>query len=151
MGTRSTIAIKHGERIKAVYCHWDGYVDGVGATLYEHYQASSKANNLIALGNISSLGEEIGVAHPFSKYETLTTGEIYDELLYETMTTFYGRDRGEEGQEFKSFGSEAEWMDYYDGSGAEYYYIMDAGVWYVSAYRKEFQPLHEAIKETANA
>ena len=150
MGTRSTIAVKHGNRIKAVYCHWDGYVEGVGATLLEHYQASPKANNLIALGNISSLGEDIGVAHPFSKFE-MPEGEIYDETLYETMTTFYGRDRGEKSQEFKSFASEAEWMDYYDGSGAEYYYIMDDGVWYVSAYRREFKPLHETVKETANA
>ena len=143
MGTRSTIAIKHGERIKAVYCHWDGYVDGVGATLYEHYQASSKANNLVALGNISSLGEEIGEKHSFDSRPE-------EGSVEETWTTFYDRDRGEEGQEFKSFGSEAEWMDYYDGSGAEYYYIMDAGVWYVSAYRKEFQPLHELLnKETA--
>ena len=143
MGTRSTIAIKHGERIKAVYCHWDGYVDGVGATLYEHYQASSKANNLVALGNISSLGEEIGEKHSFDSRPE-------EGSVEETWTNFYGRDRGEQGQEFKSFGSEAEWMDHYDGSGAEYYYIMDAGVWYVSAYRKEFEPLHELLnKETA--
>jgi hypothetical protein len=36
-------------------------------------------------------------------------------------------------------------MDYYDGSGAEYYYVMDNGVWYVSAYRDEFKPLHEEV------
>ena len=139
MGTRSTIAIKHGERIKAVYCHWDGYVEGVGATLLENYD-STKANFLIALGNISSLGEEIGEKHSFDSRPE-------EGSVEETWTTFYDRDRGEEGQEFKSFGSEAEWMDYYDGSGAEYYYIMDAGVWYVSAYRKEFEPLHEAVAE----
>ena len=147
MGTRSTIAVKHGNRIKAVYCHWDGYIDGVGATLYEHYQASPKANNLIALGNISSLRAEIGEQHAFSKFDT---PGIEMRVHNDDWCTFYGRDRGEEGQEFKSFGSEAEWMDYYDGSGAEYYYIMDAGVWYVSAYRKEFEPLHELLnKETA--
>jgi len=148
MGTRSTIAIKHGERIKAVYCHWDGYVEGVGATLHEHYQASPKANNLIALGNISSLQAEIGEQHAFSKFDT---PGIEMRVHNEDWCTFYGRDRGEQGQEFKSFGSEAEWMDYYDGSGAEYYYVMDNGVWYVSAYREAFRPLHEAVKETANA
>jgi hypothetical protein len=142
MGTRSTIAVKHGERIKAVYCHWDGYVKGVGATLHEHYQASPKANNLIALGNISSLQAEIGEQHAFSKFDT---PGIEMRVHNEDWCTFYGRDRGEQEQEFKSFGSEAEWMDYYDGSGAEYYYIMDAGVWYVSAYRKAFKPLHEEV------
>jgi hypothetical protein len=148
MGTRSTIAVKHGDRIKAVYCHWDGYVEGVGATLLEHYQASPKANNLVALGNISSLQADIGEQHAFSKFDT---PGIEMRVHNEDWCTFYGRDRGEPGQEFKSFGTEAEWMDYYDGSGAEYYYIMDNGVWYVSAYRKEFKPLHEAVKETANA
>jgi hypothetical protein len=137
MGTRSTIAVKHGDRIKAVYCHWDGYIEHNGAILLEHYN-SAKANNLVALGDISSLREEIGLQHSFD----LRAVEGSEEA---TWTTFYGRDRGEEGTEFKSFGSEAEWMDYYDGSGAEFYYIMDSGVWYVSAYRKEFTPLHEAV------
>jgi hypothetical protein len=148
MGTRSTIAIKHGDRIKAVYCHWDGYVEGVGATLLENYD-STKANFLIALGNISSLQADIGEKHAFSKHDKVTGIEHREHN--EDWCTFYGRDRGEEGQEFKSFASEAEWMDYYDGSGAEYYYVMDNGVWYVSAYREEFKPLHEAIKEPTNA
>ena len=139
MGTRSTIAVKHGNRIKAVYCHWDGYIEHNGQILLENYD-STKANFLVALGDISSLGENIGKQHSFD----LRAVEGSEES---TWTTFYGRDRGEQGQEFKSFASEAEWMDYYDGSGAEYYYIMDNGVWYVSAYRKEFQPLHEAVAE----
>jgi hypothetical protein len=139
MGTRSTIAIKHGERIKAVYCHWDGYLDHNGKILLENYN-STKANFLIALGDISSLGEEIGEKHSFD----FRPKEGSEES---TWTTFYGRDRGEEGVEFKSFGSEAEWMDHYDNAGAEYYYIMDAGVWYVSAYSEDFKPLHEAVAE----
>jgi hypothetical protein len=142
MGTRSTIAVKHGDRIKAVYCHWDGYVEHNGKILLENYD-STKANFLVALGDISSLRKELGEKHPFSKFEC-KEGE-YDEAKYENWTTFYGRDRGEDGTEWKSFGSEAEWMDYYDGSGAEYYYVMDNGVWYVSAYRDEFKPLHEEV------
>jgi hypothetical protein len=115
--------------------------------LLENYD-STKANNLVALGDISSLRETIGKQHSFD----LRAVEGSEES---TWTTFYGRDRGEEGVEFKSFGSEKEWMNYYDGSGAEYYYVMDSGVWYVSAYGKPFEPLHEAVaeldKETANA
>lgn len=139
MGTRSTIAVKHGNRIKAVYCHWDGYIEHNGQILLENYD-STKANFLVALGDISSLGENIGKQHSFD----LRAVEGSEES---TWTTFYGRDRGEEDVEFKSFSSEAEWMDYYDGSGAEFYYVMDAGVWYVSAYREEFKPLHEAVAE----
>lgn len=137
MGTRSTIAVKHGDRYKAVYCHWDGYLDHNGRILLENYN-STKANFLVALGNISSLRESIGEQHSFD----LRAVEGSEES---TWTTFYSRDRGEQDQEFKSFGSEKEWMNYYDGSGAEYYYVMDNGVWYVSAYGEEFKPLHEEI------
>jgi len=142
MGTRSTIAVKHGDRIKAVYCHWDGYLEHNGAILLEHYN-SAKANNLVALGDLSSLRAEIGEKHAFSKFEKITGIEHREHN--EDWCTFYGRDRGETGTEFRSFGSEADWMDYYDGSGAEYYYIMDNGVWYVSEYRKPFKPLHEVL------
>lgn len=151
MGTRSTIAVKHGERIKAIYCHWDGYVDGVGTTLLKNYD-STKANFLVALGDVSSLGSQIGQAHPFSKFDIkednpnfATLMALHEQAEREDWTTFYGRDRGEDRTEFKSFGSEDEWLNHYDGAGVEYYYVMDNGVWYVSAYRKEFEPLHEAV------
>ena len=139
MGTRSTIAVKHGNRIKAVYCHWDGYVDHNGAILLAHYD-STKANFLVALGDISSLRDNIGEKHSFDSRPAEDSEEY-------NWTTFYGRDRGESGTEFKSFGSEAEWMNYYSGSGAEYYYVMDSGVWYVSDHGEQFKPLHEAVAE----
>lgn len=144
MATRSTIAVKHGSVIKAVYCHWDGYLDHNGKILLENYD-SIKANNLVALGDISSLREEIGEKHPFSKFD-MPDGEVYDETKYENWTTFFGRDRGEEGTEWQTFQSEREWVETMDRSGCEYYYVMDNGVWYVSEYGREFEPLHEAIE-----
>lgn len=30
MGTRSMIAFDNGDEVYAIYCHWDGYVEGVG-------------------------------------------------------------------------------------------------------------------------
>ena len=59
MGTRSRIGVMHGDKVKSVYCHWDGYLEHNGAILQEHYN-SSKANFLVALGDISSLGRNIG-------------------------------------------------------------------------------------------
>jgi len=151
MGTRSSIAIKHGERIKAIYCHWDGYLEGVGATLSEHYSSSPKVNNLIALGDVSSLGEEIGVEHAFSTMNLTDEEKQAYELEHGRSCTFYGRDRGEEGVEFRSFGSEAEWIDHYEGAGAQYFYLFDHGVWYYST-GGDLLPLHEHLKqETANA
>ena len=40
MSTRSSIAIKHGDRIKSIYCHSDGYLEYNGRVLLEHYSDS---------------------------------------------------------------------------------------------------------------
>lgn len=63
--------------------------------------------------------------------------------------TFYGRDRSEEAVEFKSFASEKEWAEHYDGCGAEFYYLYDHGVWYVEGRNGEFKPLHEELAKVA--
>lgn len=144
MGTRSSIAVKHGDRIKAVYCHWDGYLDHNGRILLEFYN-SVKANRLVALGDLSSLGADIGDSHDFDAERDYVNTDIPTSV--HTECTFYGRDRGDEGTEFKSFGSEQEWIAHYDACGAEYYYLIDNGVWYVSDYGNAFKPLHEAIKQ----
>jgi hypothetical protein len=129
MGTRSRIGVMHGDKCKSVYAHWDGYLSGVGATLQEHYD-SAKANHLVALGDISSLKEEIGVEHPFSMYDVtpnLSQDEYYEK--YGKMTTFYGRDRKDSGTDFTVDQSYDEFLSKdYD---YEYYYIMCDGVWYV--------------------
>jgi hypothetical protein len=43
MATRSRIAIQYENGpIESVYCHFDGYPQGVGATLLEHYTDKNK-------------------------------------------------------------------------------------------------------------
>ena len=128
MGTRSRIAVMHGDTVKSVYCHWDGYLSNNGKILQEHYD-SSKANNLVALGDISSLRPEIGEKHAFSRLEVPMDDEAYDKL-YGNMTTFYGRDRGEENVSWKVAHSFEEFLEQVDNCGGEYYYIMKDGVWY---------------------
>ena len=131
MGTRSRIAVMHGSVCKSVYCHWDGYLDHNGRILQEYYD-SAKANNLVALGDLSSLRPNIGEKHAFSKLEVPMDGEAYDKL-YGDMTTFYGRDRGEEGCDVKVAHSFDEFLEQVNYCGAEYYYVMKDGVWYAGA------------------
>ncbi len=147
MSTRSAIGIKHGDRIKAIYCHYDGYTEHVGRALHTYYQSSPKVNGLIAQGDMSSIGANIGDKHPFND-----RNEYIDEWIA-TQCTFYGRDRGEENTGFRSFANETDFLSYYDGCGAEFYYLYDHGVWYVSEnYQNNFRPLHEVLnRETANA
>jgi len=59
MSTRSRIAIENQDgTVTSVYCHFDGYVKGVGKTLFENYNRE-KTEQLVALGNISELKETI--------------------------------------------------------------------------------------------
>jgi hypothetical protein len=136
MSTRSAIGIKHGLRIKAIYCHFDGYLGHVGLALNTYYQDSIKVNKLISMGDMSGIGADIGEEHDFDQRKDYLDDGIAREC------TFYKRDRQEEAVEFKSFNNEEAFMDFYDGCGVEYYYLYDHGVWYVNAYRRGFDPLH---------
>lgn len=130
MGTRSRIGVMHGDICKSVYCHWDGYLEHNGRILQEYYN-SSKANHLVALGDLSSLRPEIGEAHAFS-YHDLPSDQIEAfKAATEDMCTFYGRDRGETGTDFKSDLTFETFYDRAEGCGAEWYYVMQDGAWYV--------------------
>jgi hypothetical protein len=130
MGTRSRIGVMHGDVVKSVYCHWDGYLEHNGVILQEHYN-SARANNLVALGDLSSLRPELGEKHAFSQFELRAEEVAGYKLLTENWCTFYGRDRGESGSEFKVAHTFAEFTEQCDHCGAEFYYIMRDGVWYV--------------------
>ena len=125
MGTRSMIAIQnpYSKDVRAVYCHWDGYLEHNGSILHKHYSNSAKVNNLIALGGLSSLRPEIGEKHAFSQHEVPKEEVEAFKAATENMCTFYGRDRGETGQEFKVFPTLAKAQDYFEGSWCEYLYV----------------------------
>ena len=87
MATRSRIGMEmpNGE-VQSIYCHWDGYPAGVGATLKEHYTNPEKVEALIALGDISILQPLVepdvpGVSHTFDN-------------PYHDVTVAYHRDSG---------------------------------------------------------
>ena len=138
MGTRSVIGVLHGDKAKTVYCHWDGYLEHNGRILLEHYD-SPKANQLVALGDISSLGSEIGEKHDVDVRFT-------EGAIGENWTKFYGRDCGEEGVDFKVCHSADEMFEQYQW--CEYFYIMKDGTWYVSQGPDTgWKVLSEAIRE----
>ena len=59
MGTRSTIAIEKDGKVKAMYCHWDGYLEYNGRMLFDYYNSEEKAEALVNNGYASSLQETI--------------------------------------------------------------------------------------------
>jgi len=149
MGTRSRIGIMHGSKVKSIYCHWDGYLGFNGQVLQEYYD-SAKANQLVALGDLSSLREEIGEKHAFSKFDLPKEEVEAYEALTENWCTFYGRDRGEKGTEFQVDHTFAEFLERVDNCGADYYYIMENGEWYCGS-MNEGDPFYKRLVLLSNA
>ena len=119
MSTRSYIAkeLEDGS-VRYIYCHFDGYVEGVGKTLVDHYSDSDKVNQLLDLGDLSSLGEEIGEEQDFSNRTS------------ENWCLAYGRDRGERDSLAKSYGSASEFIREAAGDyGADYIYLFQDNQW----------------------
>ena len=144
MSTNSRIGIMHGDKVKSVYCHWDGYLEHNGQILQDHYN-SAKANMLVALGDLSSLRPELGEKHAFSQFDLPAEEvEAYKELTRD-WCTFYGRDRGEADTEWKVANTFEEFLEQADGCGAEYYYIMKDGVWYCGTTYENTHPLSKRL------
>lgn len=112
MSTRSLIAIKNDNTYTSVYCHFDGYPEGVGITLLENYKSKKKMDDLLALGNISSLSKSI------KKPE----GHTFDKPQ-KGYTVFYGRDRGETDINARKHESLQKLIEHLKESWCEYLYI----------------------------
>jgi len=157
MATRSLIAQMddNGVTVRAIYCHWDSYLEHNGRILQTHYD-SAQTRKLISMGNLSSLQAEIGEAHPFSRLECGLNTEEW-EAQYGNQCTFYGRDRGETNTEFCMYDSVAEMIDSAQDFGAEYVYILHGEEWFYSQRSRtagwtELQslaPALEALEEKA--
>lgn len=128
MSTRSNIGMVVGGEIRAIYCHFDGYLNGVGLVLSEHYQDKSKVEELLNLGNLSILDKEIGNQQNFNK-------------RHDGWTLSYGRDRGEEGQEAQTFPSVREWLSDCLELWVEYAYLYEEGSGW-----SYFHDLEESLK-----
>jgi len=120
MATRSLIGkLNSDNTVDYIYCHWDGYVEHNGAILQEHYNTLEKIDELLALGDLSSLGSKIGEKHEF---ENGPNGD---------WCTAYGRDREDDEVEMKSTTLE----DYpSENEYTEYQYLFTDKGWKVNAY-----------------
>lgn len=119
MATRSAIIMKDGDTYKGIYCHWDGYPSGVGEILKHHYIDTGKVRELISLGDVSSLRENVhpssGSNHSFNDPE-------------DNVTVAYKRDRGEENTEAISGPT---WRAVANQIDHTYIYVFENGRWII--------------------
>ena len=107
MSTHAQIGIENDDgTIESIYCHFDGYQEGVGNTLAQHYSDEDKIRSLMALGDISYLAPELGQEHDFDN-------------PIDGWTVAYGRDRGEDDtgssistsiQDYTSLGEDFQYL-----------------------------------------
>ncbi len=147
MATRSTIALEFADgSVGQVYCHWDGYLSNNGKILFDHYQDPFKVRELIDLGDISSLGPEIGDKHSFDNPFKFGSPEFYAEQAErQKITTFYGRDRGEDDVAARYFTDFQDYLAHHQYQEYEYILRKD-GRWYVKSYETDgYITLAEAL------
>lgn len=121
MSTRSRIGMVYGGddgklKVKSIYCHWDGYPEYNGKMLIDYYDNNARTEELLELGDISSLRKKIST----NEHHT------FDEPQ-EDVTIAYARDRGEEKRilemDFDDF------KDYLKDSDIEYVYLRFRDEW----------------------
>jgi hypothetical protein len=137
MATRSTIALEYADgTVDQIYCHWDGYLDNNGALLLAHYKDPFKVQQLMDLGDMSSLGPNIGEAHEFDCPPEIKYGSPEYKTWSDAkqqVCTFYGRDRGETNCKARRFRDYADYRK--NAQFEEYNYCLRKdGNWYVEFY-----------------
>jgi len=106
MATRSYIGKQNSDgTIRAIYCHWDGYPNHVGRLLNDHYDEETKVDNLLNLGDLSSL----------------------NSTLEETVA--YKHDREENNVDARLFESRQDFILFGNGMSAEFWYLFCNGEW----------------------
>ena len=106
--------------VVGVYCHYDGYPSGVGATLSTHYTTTPRVDALLSLGSISQLHPrlvpDLGDTHTFDNPAN-------------NVTVAYHRDRGEAMSSTTFPSLDVMVANVADQLGVEFVYIWDGNEW----------------------
>jgi len=121
MATRSFICKSlPNNTVVGVYCHYDGYPSGVGATLSTHYTTTPRVDALLSLGSISQLHPrlvpDLGDTHTFDNPAN-------------NVTVAYHRDRGEAMSSTTFPSLDVMVANVADQLGVEFVYIWDGNEW----------------------
>ena len=128
MGTHSYIGRERDDgSVQYVYCHWDGYPTHNGRILLEHYSSRERVEQLLALGELSSLAPRLEPTQP-----VLPGGWV--GKTEEGVVAAYARERGDEPRPPLTAASLADLR-----AGVQYgYVLLRDGTWVYS--RSHFPP-----------
>ena len=118
MSTRGIIAVEDPDKTcRAIYVHFDMYLDGAGICLTQHYTTPERVEKLLALGGLSALGDKLANDDP--------------EPEAQDVCIAYHRDYGESYKAPRVWESADKLLDQAsDIYWAEYVYLHRNGEWY---------------------
>jgi len=128
MSTRSRVGLLTADEVRSIYVHFDGYPEGVGKTLVEHWTDPAEIEKLLDLGDLSILGSSLGEDRGTGYFDRRYTGSDAErqEMQERDECLAYRRDRGETGVDAETHPKDA-WPD----SGQEFEYLYSNGGWRV--------------------
>ena len=136
MSTRGLIAIEAADRsCRSIYVHFDMYPSGAGVCLAKHYKTPERVERLLALGDLSSLGDR------------LSTDDSEPDA--QDICRAYHRDYGEKLCPPRVWADADEMLaQAEDVCWAEYVYLFRNGKWYVNTtyHPKEWRLVEEVLK-----
>lgn len=122
MGTRSAIGFaEYDGSIRAIYCHYDGYVEHNGKLLDEYYNSIEAVEELLDMGDVVALQSTI------------------------EGTKFFIRDNKAPNAHANDFKDVSEFYEHYNEIGCEYFYIFNGIEWIVADGDGEFKRVGELL------
>ena len=134
MSTSSIIGQIVNDKVKSIYCHWDGYPTGkgsVGGTLKSYYKDPETISALMRLGDLSMLGDT-----PVDNPDSWDYRKAYDP----SRCVSY-RSRGDVNTDAHTSCSVEAFIAYATSNHVDYVYLFDGLSWRVlDKHQKEFIP-----------
>ena len=121
MSTRARIALAMPNgKFKSIYVHLDGYPQGVGKVLAQHYGNANRIRDLLELGDLSQLGPML-VAPESTRHSHAAPSP--------NVTVAYGRDRGDTGTDASTCHNFTALCAIAAECNAEYVYVFGDKQW----------------------
>lgn len=137
MATRSTISIQNLDgTFRQIYCHWDGYLENNGRILKTHYRTPEKVKQLLDLGNLSVLEENI---EPSTDTHSFESPE-------ENVCVFYGRDRGDDSVSANRYENKEMFLLTCNREEYDYIYVEEEQKWYLMVGNKSRTQYREFLQ-----
>lgn len=155
MSTTASIAkVEKDGTVTSIYCNFDGDLECVGRILFENYTDEDKVDNLLRMGDVSSLGQSLEAPEAIKRfkfnalfsdeYRSLPEDEqkrLKDEMFDFSHSIFYKRDNGEQTSA-RTYSSVREW---FDSARENYNYLFDTdGTWKYVTHRGRIKQIHLA-------